>query len=153
MGQPDIGRAVANQAGTHQQGQVSRRHGSRSSGRCWPARPAPGHPAAAARPAGPAGLARAALRAGARIPAGDLGFPGHRGDQSGTEHRWDWAGIRALPRCAVTADLHCVTKCTIPDIPWEGVAATELLRVAPQAARHPRDGVGRLRVQREHPDR
>ena len=45
--------------------------------------------------------------------------------ESGTEHRWDWAGITRLPRCAVTADLHCVTRCTIPDDPWEGIPATE----------------------------
>jgi DMSO/TMAO reductase YedYZ molybdopterin-dependent catalytic subunit len=54
--------------------------------------------------------------------------------ESGREHRWDWAGVRALPRAAVTADLHCVTKCTIPAIAWEGIPASELLRLAPPAA-------------------
>ncbi|HUY45313.1 MAG TPA: molybdopterin-dependent oxidoreductase [Streptosporangiaceae bacterium] len=54
--------------------------------------------------------------------------------ESGREHRWDWAEIGALPRCQVTADLHCVTKCTIPGIAWEGIAATEVLRLAPPAA-------------------
>ena len=53
--------------------------------------------------------------------------------ESGREHRWDWAGITRLPRCAVTADLHCVTKCTIPRIAWEGIAATEVLSAAPPA--------------------
>jgi DMSO/TMAO reductase YedYZ molybdopterin-dependent catalytic subunit len=53
--------------------------------------------------------------------------------ESGVEHRWDWAGIIRLPRCAVSADLHCVTKCTIPRIAWEGIAATEVLSAAPPA--------------------
>jgi DMSO/TMAO reductase YedYZ molybdopterin-dependent catalytic subunit len=51
--------------------------------------------------------------------------------ESGVEHRWDWAGITRLPRRAVTADLHCVTKCTIPGIAWEGIAAAEILSAAP----------------------
>jgi DMSO/TMAO reductase YedYZ molybdopterin-dependent catalytic subunit len=37
----------------------------------------------------------------------------------------------ALPRCRMTADLHCVTKCTISGIAWEGIPATEVLRLAP----------------------
>jgi DMSO/TMAO reductase YedYZ molybdopterin-dependent catalytic subunit len=53
--------------------------------------------------------------------------------RSGTEYRWDWAALTALPRIAVTADLHCVTKCTVPAIPWEGIAATEMLALAPPA--------------------
>ncbi len=57
--------------------------------------------------------------------------------ESGAEHRWDWAGITRLPRCAVTADLHCVTKCTIPAIAWEGIPATEILSAAPPRARSP----------------
>jgi DMSO/TMAO reductase YedYZ molybdopterin-dependent catalytic subunit len=53
--------------------------------------------------------------------------------ESGREHHWDWAGIAGLPRCTVTADLHCVTKCTIPGIVWEGIAAAEVLQAAPPA--------------------
>ncbi len=53
--------------------------------------------------------------------------------ESGTEHRWDWAGITRLPCCAVTADLHCVTKCTVPAIAWEGIPAAEFLSAAPPA--------------------
>jgi DMSO/TMAO reductase YedYZ molybdopterin-dependent catalytic subunit len=53
--------------------------------------------------------------------------------ESGREHRWDWAGIAELPRGVLTADLHCVTKCTIPGIEWEGIAAAEVLRMAPPA--------------------
>src|SRR5580693_4791683 len=51
--------------------------------------------------------------------------------ESGAEHRWDWAGITRLPRCAVTADLHCVTRCTTRAIAWEGIPATEILSAAP----------------------
>jgi DMSO/TMAO reductase YedYZ molybdopterin-dependent catalytic subunit len=52
---------------------------------------------------------------------------------SGQEHRWSWDEIGALPRCRVVADFHCVTKFTIPDVAWEGIAAAELLRAAPPA--------------------
>jgi DMSO/TMAO reductase YedYZ molybdopterin-dependent catalytic subunit len=52
---------------------------------------------------------------------------------SGGECRWRWPAIQALPRCAVTADLHCVTKATIPGIRWEGIPVAELLRLAPPA--------------------
>ena len=54
--------------------------------------------------------------------------------ESGTEHGWDLAGLAALPRRRVVADLHCVTKFTIPRIAWEGIAATEVLNAAPPAA-------------------
>jgi DMSO/TMAO reductase YedYZ molybdopterin-dependent catalytic subunit len=53
--------------------------------------------------------------------------------ESGTVHRWDWAGLAGLPRSQVVADLHCVTKFTIPNIAWEGIAATDLLDAAPPA--------------------
>ena len=55
------------------------------------------------------------------------------GTESGREHRWDWAAIAGLPRCAITADLHCVTKATIAGIAWEGIAAADVLRAAPPA--------------------
>ena len=53
--------------------------------------------------------------------------------ESGREHRWDWPGLCDLPRCKVTADFHCVTKFTIRDACWEGIATTDLLRLAPPA--------------------
>jgi DMSO/TMAO reductase YedYZ molybdopterin-dependent catalytic subunit len=51
----------------------------------------------------------------------------------GGERRWDWAALSALPRVAVTADMHCVTKFTITDVAWEGISAAELLLAAPPA--------------------
>ncbi len=60
-------------------------------------------------------------------------FAVHGVTRSGGEHRWDWPAVQALPRCAVTADLHCVTKATIPGIRWEGIPVAELLRLAPPA--------------------
>jgi DMSO/TMAO reductase YedYZ molybdopterin-dependent catalytic subunit len=54
--------------------------------------------------------------------------------ESGREHRWNWAELDGMPRAKVVADFHCVTKFTVPDIAWEGVAAAELLRAAPPAA-------------------
>jgi len=53
--------------------------------------------------------------------------------ESGREHRWSWDEIGSLPRCRVVADFHCVTKFTIPEVAWEGIAAAELLRAAPPA--------------------
>src|SRR5258708_1350755 len=105
-------------------------------------------PARAARRAGWAGVAGGRVGGGRDLPPGQVvradwpaqhygRVPRFRPDtwtftvmgatESGAEHRWDWAGITRLPRCAVTADLHCVTKGTIPGIPWEGIAAAEVL--------------------------
>lgn len=52
---------------------------------------------------------------------------------SGGEYRWDWAALSGLPRVRITADMHCVTKFTVRNVIWEGVAAAELLRLAPPA--------------------
>ena len=54
--------------------------------------------------------------------------------ESGSGAAWDWPALAGLPRCEVRADFHCVTKFTIPDVLWEGIAATEILRLAPPAA-------------------
>jgi DMSO/TMAO reductase YedYZ molybdopterin-dependent catalytic subunit len=51
----------------------------------------------------------------------------------GREYSWSWAEVSALPRCEVVADLHCVTRFTIPGNRWAGVAAAELLRRVPPA--------------------
>jgi DMSO/TMAO reductase YedYZ molybdopterin-dependent catalytic subunit len=53
--------------------------------------------------------------------------------ESGSEERWDWAALTALQRCRITADFHCVTKFTISGVTWEGIAATEILRLVPPA--------------------
>jgi DMSO/TMAO reductase YedYZ molybdopterin-dependent catalytic subunit len=52
---------------------------------------------------------------------------------SGREHRWDWPAVCALPRVKVTADMHCVTKFTITDVAWEGIAVMEVLLLVPPA--------------------
>jgi len=54
--------------------------------------------------------------------------------ESPGEHRWSWAELAALPRCRVAADLHCVTRFTVPGIAWEGIPAAWLLRAAPPDA-------------------
>jgi DMSO/TMAO reductase YedYZ molybdopterin-dependent catalytic subunit len=41
--------------------------------------------------------------------------------------RWTWHEFRALPREAVTKDIHCVTKWTKLDTHWEGVSVDTLL--------------------------
>lgn len=53
---------------------------------------------------------------------------------TGTERRWDWDGLGALPRTQVTADFHCVTKFSVLDSTWTGVATSTLLELAPPAA-------------------
>ena len=52
---------------------------------------------------------------------------------SGHQTRWDWDAFQALPRTQVRADLHCVTKFSILDCAWTGVATTALLAAAPPA--------------------
>jgi DMSO/TMAO reductase YedYZ molybdopterin-dependent catalytic subunit len=52
---------------------------------------------------------------------------------SASEHLWTWDEVSALPRYDVVADLHCVTRFTIPGNHWSGVAAAEVLRRVPPA--------------------
>jgi DMSO/TMAO reductase YedYZ molybdopterin-dependent catalytic subunit len=44
------------------------------------------------------------------------------------ERRWTWEEFRALPREAVTRDIHCVTKWSKLDTRWEGVSLDTLLQ-------------------------
>ena len=41
--------------------------------------------------------------------------------------RWNWDEFRALPREAISVDIHCVTKWSKFDTRWEGVAVDTLL--------------------------
>lgn len=50
---------------------------------------------------------------------------------AGRDHSWDWPAFERLPTTRVTADLHCVTKFSVPDIRWEGVPATEVVEAVP----------------------
>ncbi len=62
--------------------------------------------------------------------------------------------VRGVPVVAVStvrADLHCVTKFSILDNEWRGVLASTLLDAGPPAAgRDARDGVGGVRLRRQH---
>lgn len=51
----------------------------------------------------------------------------------GDEHHLDIAAFEALPRATVRGDLHCVTKWSVLDNQWGGVAARTLLDVVPPA--------------------
>jgi DMSO/TMAO reductase YedYZ molybdopterin-dependent catalytic subunit len=42
----------------------------------------------------------------------------------------DWAAFQALPQIEVVVDIHCVTRWSRLDVPWLGVAAAELLKLA-----------------------
>jgi DMSO/TMAO reductase YedYZ molybdopterin-dependent catalytic subunit len=52
---------------------------------------------------------------------------------TGQETLLDAVAFAALPVTSTRSDLHCVTKWTLRDVEWSGVAAAELLRVAPPA--------------------
>jgi DMSO/TMAO reductase YedYZ molybdopterin-dependent catalytic subunit len=49
-------------------------------------------------------------------------------DATGQRARWSWDEFRALPRVAITVDLHCVTTWSKFDTRWEGVSLDTLLR-------------------------
>jgi DMSO/TMAO reductase YedYZ molybdopterin-dependent catalytic subunit len=51
----------------------------------------------------------------------------------GGEHRWDWPEFGHLPRTDVRADFHCVTKFSLLDSTWTGVATRTLLELVPPA--------------------
>src|SRR3712207_9319392 len=51
-----------------------------------------------------------------------------RGQVDGAR-RWNWAEFTALPREAVSVDIHCVTKWSKFGTRWEGVSRSEERRV------------------------
>ncbi|GAA4625479.1 sulfite oxidase-like oxidoreductase [Actinoallomurus vinaceus] len=53
--------------------------------------------------------------------------------EAGREYQWTWPEVEAMPRAKVTADFHCVTKFTVPDVGWEGILTATLVRLAPPA--------------------
>jgi DMSO/TMAO reductase YedYZ molybdopterin-dependent catalytic subunit len=52
----------------------------------------------------------------------------------GTEHRWSWPEVQALPTVDVRADFHCVTKFSLLDNTWTGIATRTVLDLVPPAA-------------------
>ena len=46
----------------------------------------------------------------------------------GTEHRWSWPELQALPPDEPTVDLHCVTKWSKLHTDWKGVSLDVLMR-------------------------
>jgi DMSO/TMAO reductase YedYZ molybdopterin-dependent catalytic subunit len=54
--------------------------------------------------------------------------------EDGDTHALDAAAFAALPRTRVHGDLHCVTRWSVPDNEWAGVAARTLLSTAGTAA-------------------
>jgi DMSO/TMAO reductase YedYZ molybdopterin-dependent catalytic subunit len=52
----------------------------------------------------------------------------------GAERRWSWPEMGDLPRAEVRADFHCVTKFSVLDNEWRGIATSTLLELAPPAA-------------------
>jgi DMSO/TMAO reductase YedYZ molybdopterin-dependent catalytic subunit len=53
--------------------------------------------------------------------------------EDGKERHLDYREFQALPRTTVRGDLHCVTKWTVLDNVWEGVAARTILDLVPPA--------------------
>ncbi len=52
---------------------------------------------------------------------------------SGEKHSWDHEGFHLLPRVTVRADFHCVTRFSMLDSEWSGVAARTVLELVPPA--------------------
>jgi DMSO/TMAO reductase YedYZ molybdopterin-dependent catalytic subunit len=52
---------------------------------------------------------------------------------SAETHDFTWAEFRELPMTTVVADFHCVTKWSILDNEWGGVATSTLLQAVPPA--------------------
>jgi DMSO/TMAO reductase YedYZ molybdopterin-dependent catalytic subunit len=50
---------------------------------------------------------------------------------SGDDHRWTYPALAALPRTRVRADLHCVTKFSVLDNVWQGIATRTILELVP----------------------
>jgi DMSO/TMAO reductase YedYZ molybdopterin-dependent catalytic subunit len=57
-------------------------------------------------------------------------------DESGLLRRWSTEEFRDLPREALSADIHCVTKWSKFDTHWEGVAVDTLLHGVETGATH-----------------
>lgn len=56
----------------------------------------------------------------------------------GLDRKVSWAELQELPRLDVTADHHCVSHRTVPDVAWAGFSCRALLDLVPPAdeARH-----------------
>ena len=52
---------------------------------------------------------------------------------AGRDHGWSWPQFQALPTAQVQADFHCVTKFSVLDNTWTGVAARTVLEQVPPA--------------------
>ncbi|BFV59748.1 sulfite oxidase-like oxidoreductase [Kitasatospora sp. CMC57] len=52
---------------------------------------------------------------------------------SAEKHRWDFEGFHALPRVTVRGDFHCVTRFSMLDNEWSGIAAATVLERVPPA--------------------
>jgi DMSO/TMAO reductase YedYZ molybdopterin-dependent catalytic subunit len=52
---------------------------------------------------------------------------------SAEKHSWDFDGFHALPRVTVRGDFHCVTRFSMLDNEWSGVAAATVLEQVPPA--------------------
>jgi DMSO/TMAO reductase YedYZ molybdopterin-dependent catalytic subunit len=57
-------------------------------------------------------------------------------DETGALRSWSWEEFRALPREAVSVDIHCVTKWSKFDTRWEGVAIDTMLEGVSTTATH-----------------
>ncbi|PZG01528.1 sulfite oxidase-like oxidoreductase [Micromonospora deserti] len=54
--------------------------------------------------------------------------------EAGTEHRWSWTDLLALPAETVTVDIHCVTKWSKLGTNWHGVSLDTLFEEVETAA-------------------
>lgn len=52
---------------------------------------------------------------------------------SGVDHKLSFADLEGLPRIEVTADHHCVSRRSVPDVGWAGFSCRALLDLMPPA--------------------
>ena len=55
------------------------------------------------------------------------------GATAGAERTWTWPELGHLPRTSVHADFHCVTRFSVFDNAWRGIATRTVLELAPPA--------------------
>jgi DMSO/TMAO reductase YedYZ molybdopterin-dependent catalytic subunit len=48
-------------------------------------------------------------------------------------YRWTWEEFTRFPRVDSVSDFHCVMRFSIPDVPWHGVSAADLVTAVPPA--------------------
>ncbi len=98
--------------------------------------PAPGGPADERLPPGQSAAAGWPVLHYGPVPTFDPASWDFRvsGATAGPPRTWTWPEVGHLPRTTVHADLHCVTRFSVLDNRWRGIATQTVLELVPPAA-------------------